>query len=135
MTHPPRTVFWIDDDRLLLGVCSPALQKRGYRVLTATEGRVGIAIAHRERPDVILVDVIMASMHGLEVCKALREDSTLHETPIILLTALVDPGLRVMAQKVQATRTMEKPVDPEELVRAIEEVMNRTPRSATPPRG
>ncbi len=94
-------------------------------MLLASEGAEGIALAQRERPDVILLDVIMASMHGLEVCQALRAEPLLHGTPIILLTALVEPGLQVMAQKVQATCTMEKPMDPEELVRAIERVVRR----------
>ncbi len=123
MTPSPLTVLWIDDDRLLLGLCSEALKKHGYRVLLASEGAEGIALAQRERPDVILLDVIMASMHGLEVCQALRADPLLHRTPIILLTALVDSGLHTMAQKVQATLTMEKPLDPDDLVRAIEQVL------------
>ncbi len=124
------TVLWIDDDRLLLGVCSPGLQQRGYRVLTATEGREGIATARRERPDVILLDVAMASMHGLEVCQALRAEPGLRDTPIILLTALQDEGVRSMARKVGATLTMAKPYDLEDVIRTIEEVVGRAPGPA-----
>src|SRR5512136_288632 len=101
-TARPATVLWIDDDPLLLGLCVGVLERHGYRVLTATDGRQGIAVAHAARPDVILLDVLMPTMNGIEVCRKLRTDATLHDTPIILLTALNDPGVRPMGTKVGA---------------------------------
>jgi CheY-like chemotaxis protein len=105
----PATVLWIDDDPLLLGLCVGVLEKHGYRVLTAPDGAQGIAVAHAARPDVILLDVLMPTMNGIEVCRQLRTDATLHDTPIILLTALNDPGARPMGAKVGATATFRKP--------------------------
>jgi CheY-like chemotaxis protein len=86
----PTTVLWIDDDRLLLGACVPVLGRQGYRVLVAHDGAMGSATAKRERHDAILLDVVMPTTNGLEVCRHLRADPALQDTPIILLTALED---------------------------------------------
>ncbi len=124
---PPRpaTVLWIDDDRLLLSLCAELLTRHGYRPLLATDGATGIATAHRERPDVILVDVVMPTMHGLEVCQQLRAAPALRETPIILLTALEDAGVDAMGKKVGATATLRKPFGPEHLLRFLETILDR----------
>jgi len=121
----PVTVLWIDDDRLLLSLCAEVLTRHGYRPLLATDGATGIATAQRERPDVILVDVVMPSMHGLEVCQQLRADPHLQETPIILLTALEDAGVGAMGKKAGATATLRKPFGPEHVIRFLEKVLGR----------
>ncbi len=123
----PTCVLWIDDDPLILGVCQKVLTGSGYRVLTATEGAAGIEIARRERPDVILLDVIMAAMHGFEVCQQLRAEPDLRGTPIILLTALEDAGVASMGAKVGATMTLRKPYDAQEIIEAIERALRGQP--------
>ena len=90
----PATVLWIDDDPLLLGLCVGVLEGHGYRVLAAGDGAAGLAIARQERPDVILLDVLMPTMSGFEVCEHLRADPRLQDTPIMLLTALRHPTVR-----------------------------------------
>lgn len=122
---PPRlaTVLWIDDDPLLLGLCVGVLEQQGYRVLATTDGAQGIATAHAERPDVILLDVLMPTMSGFEVCRRLRADPTLQDTPIILLTALDDPGVRPMGEKVGATATLRKPSNPAAVVEFLAAVL------------
>jgi DNA-binding response OmpR family regulator len=121
----PTSVLWIDDDPLILGVCQKVLSESGYRVLTAADGAAGIEIARRERPDVILLDVIMAAMHGFEVCQRLRAEPGLRATPIILLTALEDAGVTSMGAKVGATLTLRKPYDIREIVDVIEAALRR----------
>jgi CheY-like chemotaxis protein len=127
----PTTVLWIDDDRLLLGACVPTLERHGYRVLCATDGTAGIATAKQERPDLILLDVVMPTTSGLEVCQQLRADPHLKETPIILLTALEDPGVRTRGQQAGATTTLRKPSSPEAIVDFLNK---RLPRPGGPPR-
>ena len=107
----PTTLLWIDDDRLLLGACVPTLERHGYRVLVATDGAAGIATASQERPDAILLDVMMPTMTGFEVCQQLRATQA-EDTPIILLTALEDLGVRTMGEKARATTTLRKPSAP-----------------------
>lgn len=128
--HPP-TVLWIDDDRLVLGTCAPVLEQHGYRVLVATDGASGIATATQERPDVILLDVMMPTMTGFEVCQQLRTDPTFHDTPIILLTALEDLGVRTMGEKAGATTTIRKPFGPESVIDFLDQLLGRPSR---PPR-
>jgi two-component system, chemotaxis family, response regulator PixG len=122
--HPP-TVLWIDDDRLVLGTCAPVLERHGYRVLVATDGASGIATATQERPDVILLDVMMPTMTGFEVCQELRTDPAFHDTPIILLTALEDLGVRTMGEKAGATTTLRKPFGPEAVIDFLDTLVGR----------
>jgi len=119
------TVLWIDDDPLLLGLCVGVLERHGYRVLAATDGMAGIATAHREHPDVILLDVLMPTMTGFEVCRQLRLDPHLKDTPIILLTALEDQGVRTMGEKAGATTTLRKPFGPEDVVAFLDKLVVR----------
>jgi CheY-like chemotaxis protein len=121
----PTTVLWIDDDRLLLGACVPVLERHGYRTLTAPDGPTGLEIAKKEQPNVILLDVVMPTMTGLEVCQQLRADPTLKDIPIILLTALEDLGVRTMGEKAGATTTLRKPSGPEYVAEFLDTVLGR----------
>jgi len=119
------TILWIDDDRLLLGACCQVLEAQGYRTLLATDGATGIELAQTERPDAILLDVVMPTMHGLEVCQQLRALPHLKDTPIILLTALEDAGVGIMGKKAGATTTLRKPFGPEYIVEFLAKVLGR----------
>jgi DNA-binding response OmpR family regulator len=121
----PATLLWIDDDRLLLGACVPVLARHGYRVLVATDGAAGIATATQERPEVSLLDVMLPTMTGFEVWQQLRADPTLHATPIILLTALDDLGVRTMGEQAGATTTLRKPFGPESIAEFRDTVRGR----------
>jgi CheY-like chemotaxis protein len=99
------------------------LERHGYRVLLATNGATGIATAQRERPDVILLDVVMPTMHGLEVCQQVRADPNLKDTPIILLTALEGQGVHTMGQKAGANTTLCKPFGPDHIVQLLAKVL------------
>lgn len=128
----PATILWIDDDRLLLSVCAEAFERRGYRVLAVSDGPAGILLAAREHPDLILLDVMMVGMNGLEVCERLRADPTLAETPIVLLTVLEDPGVRDRGRAVGATALWPKTCGPDELVTKVTQLLVRAARSAGP---
>jgi len=121
----PPTVLWIDDDRLLLGACVPTLERHGYRVLVAHDGATGIATAKQERPDAILLDVVMPTINGLKVCQQLRADRHLKDTPIILLTALEDVKVGKKGKAAGATTTLRKPSSPEYLVEFLHKTLGR----------
>jgi CheY-like chemotaxis protein len=127
---PPRppTILCIDDDRLVLSVCYDGLTEQGYGVLTATDGHTGIDMAKHERPDLILLDVLMPGIDGLEVCRWLRGEPALKETPIVLLTALNDPGLDAKGRQAGANLTMRKPFGPGLIVSNVDKVLGRKPR-------
>ena len=127
---PPRppTILCIDDDRLVLSVCYDGLTEQGYGVLTATDGQAGIDTAKKERPDLILLDVLMPGMDGLEVCRCLRGEPTLRDIPILLLTALNDPELDAKGRQAGANLTMRKPFGPGLIVSNVDKVLGRKPR-------
>jgi DNA-binding response OmpR family regulator len=119
----PATVLWIDDDRLLLSFCCDALNQRGYRTLVAADGATGIETAKAERPDLIVLDVVMPGMDGIEVCRRLRADPATKETPIILLTAFHGPTVSLKGREAGATSTIRKPFGPEHIVDAIAKIL------------
>jgi CheY-like chemotaxis protein len=124
MSRQPR-ILWIDDDRLLLTFGRDVFERRGYEILSARDGPSGIEIAKKERPDLIIVDVLMPSMDGYEVTRRLRAEPGLKDTPIFLLTALEDPNVGFLGREVGATFTLSKPSDPERLISIIEWLLSR----------
>lgn len=121
----PPTVLCIDDDRIVLSYCSDALERQGLRTLVASDGPSGIEIAKRERPDLILLDVMMPGMTGLEVCRRLRTEPALKETPILLLTASDDPDIEFRGREAGATSSMRKPFGSANIISAVEQALGR----------
>ena len=113
-------ILWIDDDRLLLTFGKDALDRLGYQTLTAAEGAAGVSMAQRERPDLIILDVLMPNMDGYEICRRLRADPALKGTPILLLTALEERMVDLWGREAGATFSMHKPAQPEHIVSIIE---------------
>jgi CheY-like chemotaxis protein len=121
----PLTVLCIDDDRLLLSLCCDALEREGYRTRIATDGVSGIETATAARPDLILLDVIMPGMDGLETCRRLRDIDELRDTPIVLLTASPDLRLDAEGRAAGATLTLRKPFGPGLIVSSIQQILEK----------
>ncbi len=124
---PSPTVLCIDDDRLVLGVLREVLQRQGYRVLLAPDGRTGIETAKQERPALILLDYMMPTLDGFEVCRRLRSDPALQAVRIILLTANERPDLDTEARQAGATLTIRKPFEADAIVATVDGVLGRKP--------
>ena len=127
----PTTVLCIDDDPLVLHFYRDFLDRRGYRTLTVTDGLAGLAFAQRERPDVILLDVMLRGLSGFDICRKLRAEPTLHTTPIILLTVWDHPSVATTGRAVGATLILHKPADPEVILTSIEHVLGH--QNGSPP--
>ena len=119
----PPTVLCIDDDPIVLQFYRDFLGSRGYRTLVVTDGLAGVALAHRERPDVILLDVLLRGLSGFDICRKLRADEAFQHTPIILLTIWDHPSVAVTGRTVGATLTLRKPADAETVGTAIAQVL------------
>jgi len=120
------TILWIDDDRLLLTFGRDILERHGYRVRTALDGPTGIAAVKDDPPDLIILDVVMPDMTGYEVCRRLRAEPGLQDTPVLLLTSLQDPQVDVLGRGIGETFTMSKPSDPEMIVSIIAQVLGQS---------
>jgi len=113
-------VLCIDDDRVILKMLQDTLASHGFEVRTAPDGPQGLAAALRERPNLILVDIMMPGLDGFEVCRRLRADAAFAEVPLIILTAMDDPKLNVKGFQAGATLALRKPFQPEKLVSTIQ---------------
>jgi len=125
--NPPErpTVLCIDDDPLVLHFYRDFLDPRGYRTRTVMDGLQGLAMAHQERPDVVLLDVMLRGLSGFDICRKFRADPLLRDIPIILITVWDHPSVMPTGQRAGATLTLRKPADPETLVTAIAQVLGQ----------
>ena len=123
----PATILWIDDDQLLLQVCREPFERHGYQLLCVNDGPAGIALAREAHPDLILLDVLMVGMDGLEVCACLRAEPALATTPIVLLTVLDDARVRDRGRAVGATALWSKACGPTELLAKVAHLLGHPP--------
>lgn len=105
------TVLYIEDDRANRTLVRRVLEAEGYDVLEAEDGRQGLEVASRKRPDLILVDISMPDMDGYEVTARLRGMDEVGHVPIIALTANVMKGDRERALEAGCAGYIQKPID------------------------
>ncbi len=129
-------ILIIDDDLDTLKLVGVMLQRQGYEISAATDGRQGLAKALAEKPDVILLDVMMPEMDGYEVARQLRKNDATHSTPILMFTAKTQLDDKVTGFEVGADDYLTKPTHPAELqahVRALLERANEQAGGDTAP--
>ncbi|MFC1762518.1 PleD family two-component system response regulator [Planctomycetota bacterium] len=118
-----KRILLIDDEPDALMILGTSLEVRGYTVMTADNGMDGLTQASQERPDAIILDVMMPEMSGGEVAAKLREIPQTKDIPIIFLTGLISKEEEdANSQCVGNNLTLAKPFDVEELVKMIESV-------------
>lgn len=121
-----RTILVVDDEAVLLETIVYNLEQSGYRVLTAADGVSALEIVHHEVPDLILLDIMLPYMDGLEVCRQLRKDDRTAATPIIMLTAKSDEIDKVVGLEVGADDYVTKPFGRHELMARIRAHLRRS---------
>jgi two-component system alkaline phosphatase synthesis response regulator PhoP len=117
-----RKILIIDDEPKIVEICRDYLQAAGYEVVTAGDGPDGLALARRESPDLVVLDLMLPEMDGLDVCRALRRES---DVPIIMLTARVEETDKLIGLELGADDYMTKPFSPRELVARVRTVLRR----------
>ncbi|PIR71906.1 MAG: response regulator [Candidatus Nealsonbacteria bacterium CG10_big_fil_rev_8_21_14_0_10_36_24] len=83
-----KKILFIEDESVLQKAFGDVLQQKGYKILSALDGEIGLRMARSEKPDLILLDLILPRLHGFEVLKKLKEDPETKEIPVIVLTNL-----------------------------------------------
>jgi two-component system, OmpR family, alkaline phosphatase synthesis response regulator PhoP len=121
---PGKKILVVDDDAKIVELVKLYLLREGYSVLTANDGHEALKIARASRPDLIVLDLMLPGMDGLEVCRTLRTES---RVPIIMLTARTTEQDRIGGLDLGADDYVSKPFSPKELVARIRAVFRRTP--------
>jgi DNA-binding response OmpR family regulator len=117
-----KKILVIDDDSDILETCRDYLKSAGYEVITANDGLKGLTLARREKPDLIVLDLMLPGMEGLDVCRAIRRES---DVPIIMLTARVEETDKLIGLELGADDYITKPFSLRELVARVRVVLRR----------
>ncbi len=121
-----KKILVVDDEKRILSLLDAYLEQQGFRVSTATNGKEALFVARHEKPDLIILDVMMPEMDGYEFMRQHRKE---RETPIILLTAKVEEDDKVIGLELGADDYVTKPFSPRELTSRVRAVLRRTGQS------
>jgi len=87
MNNSKKKILVVDDEKMTTDLAQTFLEKHGFEVVIASDGEDAIAIAHEQIPDLILLDVMLPTIDGFEVCETLKDNETFRNTPILMFTA------------------------------------------------
>ena len=118
----PPTVLVVDDEPMVTEVIAKYLRREGWEVVCAEDGEAALSAAQRERPDLVVLDLMLPKIDGLEVCRRLRARS---QAPVIMLTAKGEELDRIIGLELGADDYLVKPFSPRELVARIKAVLRR----------
>jgi DNA-binding response OmpR family regulator len=119
-------ILVVDDDPTVSDVVRRYLERAGFGVTLASDGPAALTSAGREQPDLVVLDLMLPGIDGLEVCRRLRERSP--DVPVVMLTALGEEADRVVGLEIGADDYVTKPFSPRELVLRVQSVLRRTTR-------
>ena len=118
-----KTVLVVDDEPKIVQLARDYLEHAGFAVVSASDGRAALATARVSRPDLIVLDLGLPELDGLDVARTLRRDSTV---PIVMLTGRGDEADKIAGLEIGADDYVTKPFSPKELVARIRAVLRRT---------
>jgi DNA-binding response OmpR family regulator len=120
-----KRVLIVDDERDIVKALTIRLQRAGYEVVTAFDGAQGIFMAHKENPDLIILDIRMPAGNGFSVAEKLKESTNTFTIPVIFLTGSPEKNSEEKAMALGARFYVKKPYDPEELLDAIKRALEK----------
>ena len=123
-----KTILIVDDEKRLVSLVESYLTQEGYRVVTAYNGKDALAVAQKEKPDLIILDIMMPEMNGYDFMRVHRAE---HDTPIIMLTAKVEDDDKVIGLELGADDYVTKPFKPRELMARVRNVLRRAGKDET----
>jgi len=121
----PKKILIVDDEPGYLTLVKNRLEAAEYQVLTAQEGQEALEKAKREKPDLIILDLMLPKMDGYKVCGLLKRDIRYSKIPIILFTARAQEADRKQGEEVGADAYLTKPFDAQTLLAKIQELIER----------
>ena len=121
-------ILLVDDDKDFVEATRIVLERKPYEVITAYNGNEGMELARKEKPDLIILDIIMPMKDGFKAAEELKKDTVLNKIPVIMLTSFADrvgeTSLSVgQGLTLDAEDYIDKPVDPQELLRRVDKLL------------
>jgi DNA-binding response OmpR family regulator len=129
-------ILVVDDDRDFIKITKMILESQNYAVIAATNGEQGLQVMHREKPDLVILDIMMSYiLDGLDVRRRMAEDETLQRIPVIMATSLTSTrahGAMPSQSYIPESQWLSKPIDPDVLLARIKELLAQTHARAEP---
>ncbi len=116
-------ILVVDDEKQIVEIVKAYLEREGFRVLVAFDGKSAISLARKEHPDMIILDLMLPEISGWDVCRTLRAES---DVPIIMLTARDESTDKIVGVEIGADGYVSKPFDPKELVSRVKALLRRS---------
>jgi len=120
---PVKKILVVDDEKKIVDIVRAYLEREGYQVVVAYEGKSALELARRQSPDLIVLDLMLPEISGWDICRTLRQES---DIPIIMLTARDEMADKVVGLELGADDYVTKPFDPKELVSRVRAVLRRS---------
>lgn len=121
----PLRILVVDDDKQITRLLATYIEKAGFAVLTAYDGENALRIVRHERPDLIILDLMLPGRDGWEITRTLRADERLSTIPILMLTARVEDTDKILGLELGADDYMTKPFNPREVVARVRAILRR----------
>jgi DNA-binding response OmpR family regulator len=122
----PRTILVVEDEKEIQDLLAHYLRKEGFTTILATDGEAAILKAKKEKPDLVLLDILLPKADGLEVLRAIRTSPEVAGTPVVMLTAKGDETDRVVGLELGADDYIHKPFSPREVIARIKAIFRRS---------
>jgi two-component system alkaline phosphatase synthesis response regulator PhoP len=129
-----KRILVVDDDTEIVRLVRAYLERDGYQVLVAYDGEKALQILRHERPDLVVLDLMLPDRDGWEVTRVVRGDPALASTPIIMVTARIEDQDKIVGLELGADDYVTKPFNPREVVARVRAVLRRTQEGLAPPR-
>jgi two-component system alkaline phosphatase synthesis response regulator PhoP len=126
-----KTILVVDDEPGIVTIVRDYLEKGGFRVLTAADGETALRLARLERPNLMVLDLMLPGIDGLDIIRSLRSNPALHLMSVIMLTARVEEADRLVGLELGADDYVTKPFSPRELVARVRAVLRRAEGEGT----
>lgn len=131
-TTPPQTVLIIEDESDIRELLEYTLRRDGFDVSSAADGEVGLSLARKRCPDLMVLDLMLPGLDGLELCRRLKQDEATRSIPIVMVTAKGDEADVVLGLGLGADDYVSKPFSPKEVVARIHAVLRRVAAGGSP---
>lgn len=126
-----QTILVVDDDKEIVRLVRAYLEKAGYPVLTAHDGETALHIIRHDRPNLVVLDLMLPDRDGWDITRLVRSDVSLADTPIIMLTARIDDTDKIVGLELGADDYVTKPFNPREVVARVRSVLRRSQSNIT----